>query len=226
MTTSRARIEATRIQNHWPVAREGIPFIVTGVVIVGVSALLGNAPLTFATAVLSLFVVAFFRDPERESSASAKTILTPADGRIIGIERVGDHRSPLGTPTVKISIFMSVFNVHVNRVPVSGRISEIKYRPGRFLSANLSKASEENECNRITLQTDAGQNVVFVQIAGLIARRIVCWVREGDHVRAGQRFGLIRFGSRVDLYLPDTTAIGVQPHQKVKAGKTILGYLS
>jgi phosphatidylserine decarboxylase len=176
------------------VAREGIPFIASGVVIVCVSVLLRNAPLVVATAVLSLFVVAFW--------------------------------SPLGTPTVKISIFMSVFNVHVNRVPISGQISEIKYRPGQFFSANLSKASEENECNRITLQTDAGHNVVFVQIAGLIARRIVCWVTEGDDVRAGQRFGLIRFGSRVDLYLPDTAEIGVQPRQKVKAGKTILGYLS
>jgi phosphatidylserine decarboxylase len=208
------------------VAREGIPFIASGVVIVCVSVLLGNAPLVVATAVLSLFVVAFFRDPEREAHASGKAILTPADGRIISIEQVGDRWSPLGTPTVKISIFMSVFNVHVNRVPISGQISEIKYRPGQFFSANLSKASEENECNRITLQTDAGHNVVFVQIAGLIARRIVCWVTEGDDVRAGQRFGLIRFGSRVDLYLPDTAEIGVQPRQKVKAGETILGYLS
>jgi phosphatidylserine decarboxylase len=208
------------------VAREGIPFIVTGVAIVCVSLLLGNAPLVGATVVLSLFVAAFFRDPDREADVSGKAILTPADGGIIGIEHIGDQRSPLGAPTVKISIFMSVFNVHVNRVPINGQIREIKYRPGRFFSANLSKASEENECNRITLQTDTGHHVVFVQIAGLIARRIVCWVREGDDVRAGQRFGLIRFGSRVDLYLPDTAEIGVQPGQRVKAGKTILGYLS
>jgi phosphatidylserine decarboxylase len=199
---------------------------VTGGVIVCVSVLLENVPLIVATVVLSLFVAAFFRDPEREAHASGKAILTPADGRIISIEHVGDHRSPLGKPTLKISIFMSIFNVHVNRVPVSGRISEIKYRPGRFFSANLSKASEENECNRITLQADAGHNVVVVQIAGLIARRIVCWVRAGDDVRAGQRLGLIRFGSRVDLYLPDTAEIGVRPRQKVKAGKTILGHLS
>ena len=226
MTTSRAKIEATRIHNQWPVAREGIPFIVTGVVIVCVFISLGNAPLIVAAALFSLFVAAFFRDPSREAHASENAILTPADGRIIGIEQVGDRQSPLGRPTVKISIFMSVFNVHVNRVPASGQIREITYRPGRFFSANLSKASEENECNRIALQTDTGHHVVFVQIAGLIARRIVCWVREGDNVKAGQRFGLIRFGSRVDLYLPESTQIGVQPRQKVKAGKTILGYLS
>jgi phosphatidylserine decarboxylase len=182
--------------------------------------------LIVAAAILSLFVAAFFRDPAREVQASANAILTPADGRIIDIEQMGDHQSPLGRPTVKISIFMSVFNVHVNRVPANGRIREITYRPGRFFSANLSKASEENEYNRIALQTDTGHNIVFVQIAGLIARRIVCWVREGDDVKAGQRFGLIRFGSRVDLYLPDSAQIRLQPRQRVKAGKTILGYLS
>jgi phosphatidylserine decarboxylase len=226
LTTSKAKIEATRIHNPWPVAREGIPFILTGVIILCVSVLVGNAFLVVAAALLSLFVAAFFRDPERGAHASGNAILTPADGRIISIEPVGDRRSPLGEPTVKISIFMSVFNVHVNRVPVSGQISEIEYRPGRFFSAHLSKASEENECNRIALQTVTGGHVVFVQIAGLIARRIVCWVREGDDVRAGQRFGLIRFGSRVDLYLPDSAQIKVQPRQKVKAGETILGYLS
>ncbi len=207
-------------------AREGIPFILMGFAGICVSLMLRNAQLVVATVVLSLFVAAFFRDPEREADASGKAILTPADGRIIDIEHIGDQRSPLGVPTVKISIFMSVFNVHVNRVPIGGQISEIKYRPGQFFSANLSKASEKNECNRITLQTDTGHHVVFVQIAGLIARRIVCWVREGDDVRAGQRFGLIRFGSRVDLYLPDTAGIEAQPGQRVKAGKTILGYLS
>ena len=207
-------------------AREGIPFIVTGVVILCVFVSLGNALLIVVSALFSLFVTAFFRDPSREADASGNAILTPADGRIIGIEQVEDRQSPLGRPTVKISIFMSIFNVHVNRVPASGQIREIIYRPGRFFSANLSKASEENEANRIVLQTDTGHLVVFVQIAGLIARRIVCWVREDDNVKAGQRFGLIRFGSRVDLYLPDSTQIGVQPRQKVKAGKTILGYLS
>ncbi len=226
MKNARVKIETTRIYNHWPVAREGIPFIATGVIIVCAAVILGNALLVATAALLSLFVVAFFRDPRREADASANAILTPADGRIIRIEAVEERQSPLGKPTVMISIFMSLFDVHVNRVPVSGQIREIEYRPGRFFSANLSKASKENECNRIALQTDSGHNVVFVQIAGLIARRIVCWVREGDDVKAGQRFGLIRFGSRVDLYLPDSAWIGVQPRQKVKAGKTILGYLS
>ena len=121
---------------------------------------------------------------------------------------------------------MSLFSVHVNRIPIGGKILATLYNPGKFFSANLDKASEQNENNRITLQTGDGRRIVLVQIAGLIARRIVCWIKEGDHVRTGQRFGLIRFGSRLDLYLPDDTHITVQPFHKVKAGETILGYLS
>jgi phosphatidylserine decarboxylase len=120
---------------------------------------------------------------------------------------------------------MSLFDVHVNRIPTGGRISRISYRPGAFFAANLDKASEKNEQNAVTLDTPDGKQIVFVQIAGLIARRIVCWVREGDDVQAGQRFGLIRFGSRVDVFLPEGSRVAVQPRQKVKAGKTIIGYL-
>jgi phosphatidylserine decarboxylase len=115
--------------------------------------------------------------------------------------------------------------VHVNRIPTGGRISRISYRPGAFFAANLDKASEKNERNAVTLDTHDGKQIVFVQIAGLIARRIACWVREGDEVQAGQRFGLIRFGSRVDVFLPEGSRVEVQPRQKVKAGKTIIGYL-
>jgi phosphatidylserine decarboxylase len=121
---------------------------------------------------------------------------------------------------------MSLFSVHVNRIPIGGKILTILYNPGKFFSANLDKSSEQNENNRITLQTGDGRRIVLVQIAGLIARRIVCWIKEGDHVKKGQRFGLIRFGSRLDLYLPDDSHIIVQPFHKVKAGVTILGYLS
>jgi phosphatidylserine decarboxylase len=127
---------------------------------------------------------------------------------------------------MKISVFMSVFNVHVNRIPIMGKISEIVYHSGKFFSAHLDKASEKNEKNLIALQTGDGRKIVFVQIAGLIARRIVCWIKEGDHVKTGQRFGLIRFGSRLDIYLPEDTRVTVQPRDKVKAGETVLGHLS
>ena len=121
---------------------------------------------------------------------------------------------------------MSVFNVHVNRAPVGGAVRAIRYKPGKFFSANLDKASQYNENNSITIELPDLRKVVIIQIAGFIARRIACWVAEGDRVLAGQRFGLIRFGSRVEVYLPSDTQIAVQKNQKVKAGETVLGYLS
>ena len=120
---------------------------------------------------------------------------------------------------------MSVFNVHVNRAPASGKITSIAYHSGRFFSANLDKASEQNEKNTITMETLDGKKIVFVQIAGLIARRIVCWVKEGEDVKAGQRVGLIRFGSRLDVYLPIDSEISVRSGDIVKAGETVIGYL-
>ena len=153
-------------------------------------------------------------------------MLTPADGRIIQIQHIDDVNNPLGEPAVEISIFMSVFNVHVNRIPIEGTIKDITYNPGKFFSAHLDKAAEQNENNRITLQTSTSRKIVFIQIAGLIARRIVCWVKAADHMQAGQRFGLIRFGSRLDVYLPSDTQVMCQLRQKVSAGKTIIGYLS
>jgi len=150
----------------------------------------------------------------------------PADGKILGVETLEAQDSPLGVPANKASIFMSLFDVHVNRIPVSGRISEIAYHHGKFFAANRDKASEHNERNKITLETDDGQRIIFVQIAGVIARRIACWIKEGDEVHAGQRFGLIRFGSRLDIYLPASSRILAQRGHKVKGGQTILGYLS
>lgn len=183
-------------------------------------------PLAVLTGSLSAFTIYFFRDPERQSDAAEKTVLAPADGKVLGIQYLDGTSNLLGKPAVKVSVFMSVFDVHVNRVPASGKVSKITYHPGRFFSANRDKASEQNEHNRIALETKDGERIVFVQIAGLVARRIACWIKEGDDVRAGQRFGLIRFGSRVDLYLPYQTRIIAVASQRVKAGKTILGYLS
>ena len=186
---------------------------------------LGLVPLAVVAGAFTLFVLYFFRDPDRKAEVQEKAVLTPADGRVLGAWTLGSGENPLGTRALKVSVFMSLFNVHVNRIPARGRIAKIAYRPGAFFSANLDKASEKNEQNAIFLETQGGRQIVFVQIAGLIARRIACWVREGEEVKAGQRFGLIRFGSRVDVYLPEGSRVEVQPGHKVKAGKTILGYL-
>jgi phosphatidylserine decarboxylase len=218
--------EKTRINNRLPVAREGLPFIALGLFITVLFTLLGLETLALLAGLLTFFVIYFFRDPARRSQVSDKTVLTPADGTILRVQHFEDDDNPLGEPTVKISVFMSLFNVHVNRVPIVGKVSEIVYQPGKFFSAYLDKASEKNEKNLIALQTGDGRKIVFVQIAGLIARRIVCWIKEGDHVKTGQRFGLIRFGSRLDIYLPKDTRVTVQPRDKVKAGETVLGHLS
>ena len=215
-----------RINNRLPVAREGFPFIGIGCAVTILCACLGFSIAAVFIGILSLFTVYFFRDPERLVQADETTILTPADGKIIDIRVLENEDNPLGESAVKLSIFMSLFSVHVNRVPVSGKIAKIEYHPGNFFSANLEKASEQNEKNQITLQTDQGQKIIFVQIAGLVARRIACWVKEGDWVRSGQRCGLIRFGSRLDVYVPQNSRIIGERNQKVKAGETILGYLS
>ena len=158
-----------------------------------------------------------------EDASSSKFAIRLDD---TSIQVLNDGQNPLGESAIKVSIFMSIFSVHVNRVPIRGRISKIDYHPGKFFSANLDKASEQNENNRITLQTDQGHKIVFIQIAGLVARRIVCWIKAGDRVGSGQRCGLIRFGSRLDVYIPKGTRLLGKMHQKVKAGETKLGYLT
>jgi phosphatidylserine decarboxylase len=186
---------------------------------------MGLLSVAILLGIVTIFIISFFRDPDRENNVHDDTVLTPADGKILDIQYLEDRNNPLGEPAVKVSIFMSIFNVHVNRVPTTGRIANIIYSSGKFFSASLDKASEHNENNSITIQTKYGRKIVFVQIAGLIARRIVCWLKESDNVIAGQRCGLIRFGSRVEIFLPSDSRIIVQSRDKVKAGKTILGYL-
>lgn len=223
MTTP--RLERTRINNSLPVAREGLPFILVGCVLAVLCFALGLTTLGILLAIFTLFTIWFFRDPERKHVAGEKAVLTPADGKCLGAQPIDNADNPIGEPAVLISIFMSVFNVHVNRIPIAGNIEKITYHQGKFFSANLDKASKENENNRILLQTDLGYKIAFVQIAGLIARRIACWIQEGDRVGAGQRFGLIRFGSRLDIYLPKESRLAIKAGDKVKAGITILGYL-
>ncbi|EFK10554.1 phosphatidylserine decarboxylase [delta proteobacterium NaphS2] len=215
-----------RINNTLPVAREGFPFIFIGIVIFVIVACLGWTILTIMAGILTLFVIYFFRDPERRPSTEKNAVVTPADGRVLEIRPVEGKDNPLGRPATKVSIFMSIFNVHVNRIPVGGTITDISYHAGKFLSADLDKASEQNENNRVTLQTPDSKEILIIQIAGLVARRIVCWMNKGDAVVTGQRFGLIRFGSRLEVFLPIDSRMVVQVQQKVKAGETIIGYLT
>lgn len=214
------------INNTLPVAREGFPFIFIGIVIFVIAAYLGWSILTFVAGIMTLFVIYFFRDPERHPSSEKNAVITPADGRILEIRPVEGKDNPLGRPVIKVSIFMSIFNVHVNRIPIGGTISDISYHPGKFLSADLDKASEQNENNRVTLLTPDSREILIIQIAGLIARRIVFWMNKGDTVITGQRFGLIRFGSRLEVFLPADSRMVVQVRQKVKAGETIIAYLT
>jgi phosphatidylserine decarboxylase len=214
-----------QIENRLPVAKDGLIFILLGIIISVILYYMGFVPAAILMVIVTLFIIYFFRDPVRACDAPDNAVISPADGRILEVRQIGEGDSPLGENTIKISIFMSIFNVHVNRIPSKGRISEIVYNNGRFFSANLDKASEYNENNRITLETDKGHTIIFIQIAGLIARRIVCWINEMDYVKAGQRFGLIRFGSRLDIYIPSESRISIKVRDRVKAGETIIGYL-
>ncbi|MBN2126602.1 MAG: phosphatidylserine decarboxylase family protein [Deltaproteobacteria bacterium] len=219
-------MKESRINKGLPVAKEGLPFILVGAFLTGVFLYGDITPAGGLTGLLTLFTVYFFRDPDRSPPQRDKAVLSPADGKVIRIDRLRDRTNPLGAPAVKVSIFMSLFDVHVNRIPLSGTISETSYHPGRFFSANLDKASSENESNRMTIQAMDGQRVTTVQIAGMIARRIVCRVKVGDEVVAGERFGLIRFGSRLDVYFPEGARVTARLRSRVKAGKSILGYLA
>ena len=215
-----------KVHNKLPVAWEGIPFIVIGIGLTSILLALDWELLSIFLAVLTLLTIYFFRDPARSHLAPEKAILTPADGKVLSIEKLNNGDNHFEGKAIKISIFMSIFNAHINRIPVRGNIANLSYHPGKFFSANRNKASLYNERNIVTLETDNKRKVVFVQIAGLIARRIVCWVKKGDCVETGQRFGLIRFGSRLELYLPADSTLTVKKGEKVKAGQTIIGYLS
>ncbi len=212
-------------QTAFPIARPGVPFIAAAAFATAVLALLGLTSLTLLGLITTVFICYFFRDPDRVIPDVPSAIVSPADGKIIRVEQL--QQSPYTTGSCsKISIFMSVFNVHVNRIPFDGLIKQIAYYPGKFFSANLDKASRLNEHNAIYLQTDKDQDICFVQIAGLVARRIICNIQEGDTVVRGQRFGLICFGSRLDVYLPENASIMVNTGDVVKAGTSVIGKLS
>ena len=209
---------------HPIIAREGWPFL-AGIVIIAVlvSHFVGGFA-AFLVWLIALFVLQFFRDPGREIPQNAGAVLSPADGRVIKVERTQD---PYGQrEAILVSVFMNVFNVHSNRSPVDGRIEKIQYFPGKFVNADLDKASTDNERNAIVLTTIDKQTVTFVQVAGLIARRILCYVKAGDTLTRGQRYGFIRFGSRVDVYLPLDASVKVSIGDKVFATTTILAVLA
>lgn len=207
------------------IAREGFPFILISFLFTIISACFSIIWLTILLALITIFIVCFFRNPERTFRDEENLVICPADGKVIRIEDV-NVQGVISGQFKKISIFMNVFNVHVNRTPYDGVVEKIAYHAGKFLSADLDKASAENERNQIMIRTHDGRCIWVVQIAGLIARRIVCWTNEGDRLQKGERFGLIRFGSRVEVFLPPDSRITVKLGDKVTAGQTRMGYLS
>lgn len=208
---------------HPIIAREGWPFLAIALVL-AIAATIWCAIWSIPVWIIALFVLQFFRDPPREIPQAVGAILSPADGRVIKVERTQD---PYGQrEAILISVFMNVFNVHSNRSPVDGKIEQVQYFPGKFVNADLDKASLENERNAIVLTTNDKQTVTFVQVAGLIARRILCYVKAGDVLTRGQRYGFIRFGSRVDVYLPVDADVKVSIGDKVSATTTVLAMLA
>ncbi len=208
---------------HPLIAREGWPFLfLSGVIAVAMTALGWVVPAVLGWIVFA-FVLQFFRDPGRVVPQVERAVLSPADGRVVKVEPARDPY--LQRDALKISVFMNVFNVHSNRSPVEGVVMNVWYDRGSFVNAALDKASVENERNAVHLATVRGQDVTCVQIAGLIARRILCYVKSGDTLRPGQRYGFIRFGSRVDVYLAPGAVPRVAVGQKVRATETILAEL-
>ena len=201
-------------EGRWP--------ILTAAVIAALAWIIFGKWGLLPTSLIFIFVVSFFRNPERQIPQDPDAIVSPADGKVIFVGDVQEDRLLKG-PAKKISIFMSVFNVHVNRAPFTGAVERVAYNPGKFLVASEDKASLDNEQNAVVLRSDQGPAIMFVQIAGFVARRIVCYLKAGDRIEKGRRFGLIMFGSRLDLYLPPDAQVCVWVGARVKGGSTIVG---
>jgi phosphatidylserine decarboxylase len=211
-------------QLAFPVARAGYPLIFAAAFVTAVLALLALVLPALCGLLVTFFICFFFRDPDRIIPKDESAVVSPADGKVIAAGTINNSAFFEG-PCIKISIFMSVFNVHVNRVPHEGVVKKISYQPGKFFSANLDKASEHNEHNAVFIETEEGKKMCVVQIAGLIARRIICRIQKDDRLIRGQRFGMICFGSRLDVYLPPETKLNVTTGDKIKSGTSVLGYL-
>ncbi len=207
---------------HPIIAKEGWPYLALVGAITLLVHHLGGITWSWPWWIIFIFVLQFFRDPQRIPALGRDLVLSPADGRIVVVEKANDPYA--GREALKISVFMNVFNVHSNRSSVNGLVKEIQYFPGKFVNADLDKASTENERNAVVIDAN-GQLVTLVQVAGLIARRILCYIHVGDRLKAGERYGFIRFGSRVDVYLPLTAEPLVSVGDKVFATNTALARL-
>ncbi len=210
-------------RKRWPIAKEGLLFLILAALPTVAFGLLGWKLLFFLGIFLTLFIAFFFRNPDRKIPVLQNAILSPADGKVIFVGECEEGRF-LKERTLKVSIFMSLLDVHLNRSPASGKVVERSYHPGKFFVANAEKSSLLNEQNAFILETEGRFKILLVQIAGFVARRIVCYAKPGDLLKRGEIFGLIRFGSRVDLYLPLTVNPAVRVGQKVKGGESIIGY--
>ena len=207
-----------------PFAKEGVPFIAVTAGSTLMAGWLGWNLLAVVAGFLTLFVSWFFRNPARVIPQGPNIVVAPGDGKVLAIEEEFEPRF-LKDRSIRLTIFLNVFDVHINRVPCDGVVQEVQYQPGLFLVASRPDATIRNEQNALMLTTPQGVKILCVQVAGLIARRIVCWVSAGEHVRRGERFGLIRFGSRMDTFLPLGTVLKVAVGDRVKGGETILGEL-
>lgn len=213
-----------RIYPHPIFAREGWPFMGITLALAILTTLFCNGWLAFVFWILFVFVAQFFRDPAREMTQDPDAVVSPVDGRVI---KIVETQCPYTNEKTKmISIFMNVFNVHSQKAPVAGVIEKIEYFPGKFVNADLDKASSENERNAVTVRSDGGWKICFVQVAGLVARRILCYKMIGDRLQRGERYGFIRFGSRVDVYLPLAAQVKVSIGQKVTGVSSVIARLA
>jgi len=220
---SAQRVDELMVEQKLPIAKEGFPFLIPAALVTVIFAGMGWLMLTFLGFLLTLFIAFFFRNPKRKIPSLQNIILSPADGRIIHLGECEEDRF-LKEKALKVSIFMSLFNVHINRAPASGKVLERSYHPGKFSLANAEKSSLLNEQNAFILETEDRLKILLIQIAGFVARRIVCYAKAGDTLRMGEIFGMIRFGSRIDLYLPTGVKPTVRVGQHVKGGESIIGY--
>jgi phosphatidylserine decarboxylase len=208
-----------------PVAVPGIKYIIGATLVTGVFFYLGWTAVACVAAGLTLYICWFFRDPDRQVPPGDENLVSPADGKVIVVDRLAKSEH-LDEPCQKVSIFMNIFNVHVNRMPFDGVVEKVVYTPGKFINASFDKASIHNERNAFIIRTANSKRVVMVQIAGLVARRIVNAATAGQRVVRGERYGMIRFGSRLDLYLPMDFEVQVQKGDKTLSGVTIIGRMN
>lgn len=209
----------------WPIAKEGLPFCAAGAACVGVTAALGWMPLAAILGAGTLFTAWFFRNPARSVPQGQNLVVSPGDGRVLTVLEEDEPRF-LKERATRISIFLSPMNVHINRIPCEGTVRAVAHVPGKFMVASRETATLQNEQTAVLIETDFGHRVLCAQVAGYVARRIITWLMPGERVQRGERYGLIRFGSRMDLYVPLSTRIQVSIGDRVRGGETVIGVLA